>query len=469
MAFSKTKMFWTTGLLLAVVLTATGTAYAQWDGRLWKPYQPEQFGGSRRSADGIYGSVEAIYWKVNNLTNVDFSTKVIAFTEMESDFRLGTRITFGNRRGHHGWRASGYGIGFDSSIMQTDNWDWSRSDSYSKSFTYPRVEEVIDGVTIPQYDVVRKYTYEWVDAKSTIAHSNFQATICNLDLAYTYRVHPFSWGELELFAGGKYLEFSENLHFLNGGDHYVYVYGIWAKSPDYYYPYDDLGFSTKSIEPLVVGLENHQILQAKNRMVGPNFGFDLSRRNNRWTFAIMPSIFLGVNNQSFTFEEHGKVTGSLSNEDMSSDEYFQDILKSYIKGPLDVSELTFAQLEALSVMERELYGDLTKGATLYKRHRTVFSPGIGLQMSAKWQWTDAIGIKFGFDATVIDNVARSTTLVATPNMIEVDAIDANHKPIIGADGEKITEERRNGFNFSLRSKGETVVLYGISIGLEMRR
>ena len=121
MFLSRTKMFLAAGLLLAMVLSDTTSAV--FDGRFFKPYQPGQFGGNRRSPDGVYAAVEMLYWKVDDLRGNIFRqghNQNLNTSKIPSDFRLGTRITFGNRSKHHGWRFTGYGgSGFGGSFEQS--------------------------------------------------------------------------------------------------------------------------------------------------------------------------------------------------------------------------------------------------------------------------------------------------------------------------------------------------------------
>ncbi len=71
-----------TGALYAVLFATAGSALALDGGRLWKPYQPEEFGGGRRMNDGVYGELSAILWKVSkpkNLTSLSDSIKTNDF------------------------------------------------------------------------------------------------------------------------------------------------------------------------------------------------------------------------------------------------------------------------------------------------------------------------------------------------------------------------------------------------------
>ena len=420
MSFSKTKMFLAGALWLAMTLIVVDTAPA-WDGRLWKPYQPEQFGGQRRSPDGVYGAVEMLWWKLDAPRNV---SPYMAVTELPSDFQLGTRITLGNRRGHHGWRFTGYGLsGLGGSITEesggTGNW------LTDIGFVPP------GGLPpLPPPAFLNWYTHYETNSFLEAGRNEYgyQTRIVDLDLAYTYRPHPFKWGELDFFAGVKYRDINDKLLYLQSDNTYSYTYMFtplpWTTPAPASPPDGIIGSTfattTRSTEKEVT-----------NRIVGPSLGFDLTRRNLRWTFGAGASVFLGINNQSFRFNQ---VT---------------------VQGVLADSAASFANL---TISDLITYRAITPPIVwpnlvptpnqLHKQHRTVFSPGVSLQLSAKWHWTDAVGIKVGFDSTIMDNIARGSTLVETPL-----------PPLPGLPA----------FAYALRDRGDTVILFGFNIGLEVRR
>jgi len=418
MFLSKTKMFLATGLLLAVMLTVAGAASADWDGRLFKPYQPEQFGGSRRGTDGVYGSVEMLYWKMDGPRNVAQFDMAMNLSEIPSDFQLGTRITFGNQSGHHGWRFTGYGVsGLGGSVVQTGITGYTSGNLTSVFCTN---EDHIVPIVAP---LGHEYFVDWinfVEGGRLVYRS--QARIIDLDLAWTYRTHPFKWGELEFFAGAKYRDINDKLSFVNEADRYAYTFRYTLENCS------DAGTMNRTLA-YTNSVNAHSITQeATNRMAGPNLGFNLTRRNLRWTFGAGASVFLGVNTQSFKFNEYYEERTSVGDNDSPYADLSLEELINYRSTP----------------STGRGNGPTPVATVLYKQHRTVFSPGVNLQLSAKWQWTDAVGIRVGFDSTIMDNVARSSDLVATPN----------------ADA---------GYDFSLRSKGDVVLLYGISIGFDIRR
>ena len=192
-------------------------------------------------------------------------------------------------------------------------------------------------------------------------------------------------------------------------------------------------------------------------MVGPNLGFDLTRRNNRWTFGTGASIFLGVNNQSFFYHDRTHVNFTEGLESNSNNNSWWSYVTSNVRTLYGVSD----------VLDSDI-----RNTTRWYRNRTVFSPGAGFQFSAKWQWTDAIGIKVGIDTNIMSNIARGSDLVAkatyTEEVAPMFTRDANTGQWEFTD-HNVSRKRDEKVDFSLRSRGETLILYGISIGLEMRR
>jgi len=445
--------------LLAMALTMAATASAQWDGRLWKPYQSEQFGGSRRSADGLYGSVEAIYWKLDGPKNLaEWNTgaligmgdgeqfQLAGSLEAEAvpspNFNLGTRFTLGYQQGHHGWRFTGCGLsGCGSGVAMSTRVGWSEQGDYLYDFMGTGENEWT-------WINIRSYVGRDREGKDYGISCEYQTRLFDLDLAWTYRTHPFKWGELEFFAGAKYWDLNDKLSFADEGMWFFYNFStdtLWEGTSRYDYDVIDI-LAYNGVIPLEMEISSRQIREATNRMVGPNLGFNLTRRNSRWTFGAAPSVFLGVNNQTFTFNEYGTSR-------------FNEVIAAANTTVGDIGYVYNSMASSFSVGEllnlKQARSLLKLPVTYYhKQHRTVFSPGVSLQLSAKWQWTDAVGIKVSFDSTVMQNVARGSDLVATPVQYE-------QTPGVWVNTGK--------YDFSYHSKGDTVILYGISIGLEMKR
>lgn len=488
-----------TGVLLAVLLAVTSSAMALDGMRLWKPYQPESFGGGRRSNDGVYGSIEAILWKVDGPHGVaqyvpDSDRKVTTETPaanggvatsttlwklngdlerfslglhtnyLDSNFRTGTRLVVGNRRGHHGWKFSGYGLsGLGGTLSSSDGLDWSEGgDIHDPIILNPggtSSASTSGGLQVSSYSSgeIRMYS-QWLNIKEKRVSVNSKTNLINLDLAYTYRAHPFKWGNLEFEAGAKYFDFYDKLRFQDEGRNNVYRYMNWegivfgSDSDDgeavVYYG-DDSGNLVVSditdidmdddLEPLELSITNYNARNVRNRMLGPNIGFNFTRQNQRWTFGAGANFFAGINNQSFLFNEYSTVSFSEVDDDNNDNN----------TGSIP-DEISRRQLLALQLLGEKSGGLLSK--TVYHRNRTVFSPGVALQFSAKWQWTDAVGIRAGFDSTIFDHVARGSDLQIT--RIIRDSGGANES---------------SRYEYGLRSKGGTAIMYGVNLGLEFQR
>ena len=356
------------------------------------------------------------------------------------DFQTGTRVIFGYRTGHHGWRFTGYGISdIQGSVVQNESVDWNRSGEYLR----------------PQFFWVEQWM--WMDILARSLQYKSSTTIHNLELAWTYRAHSLKWGELELFVGANYREINDRLSMYDKGDHKIVtaelsgISWVWGGDTD-------------------VITTSNTTWQVKNRMVGPNIGFDLTRRNRRWTFGGEASVFLGVNNQSFSFHDGTQMGSSSAIINTSSQPGGAENGGNTGSGSADAERILRAS-SALSAYMR--------GTTNFQRYRTVFSPGVGLQLSAKWQWTDAVGIKVGFDTNIMSNVARGGDLIAESSFTETatplfrfnEAAADGSGNVVGWEyvGANYERTRNSKADFSLRSKDETMVLYGITIGLEFRR
>ena len=490
MSLSKTKMFLAGGLVLAMTLTMIGTASALDGARLWKPYQPEQFGGSRRSADGIYGSIEGLYWKMSrpsstwvgyshsdgsnatrlvyNGNDVLYQTNSMNMNAANTNFALGTRIEFGNYRGHHGWLVSGYGLPAQStSFSQQDatmvikdpecittyGFYWAtgswcqvlRTDlngnpvweNYIESDFY-RYEEI-------PHDPIPNTGYfwgwfprDWADpwgqgqlapVPLTFARASVSSKtgISSVELMYTYRPHPFKWGEMELLAGARYWEMDDEMNFIGQGFDQTIVYDQSTnnnRNDSILNPNPGPSISDES-GPLTVLATTTIDGRVTNRITGPQFGFKVSRRNQRWTFGAEFRFLAGINGQSQT------VSGTLGDGGVD---------------PSNIYDYTILQVRQSSMKPYVPIGLLRNAKSFYHHtNKTYFSPGIELRLGAKWQWTDAVGVNFGFNTMFVDNVARGGSI-----------IDYSVSP--------------DGTLFGIRgNQNESIIVYGLNFGLTARR
>ncbi|MDR0336182.1 MAG: hypothetical protein LBI18_03730 [Planctomycetaceae bacterium] len=512
MSLLKLKSF-LTGLLLAIILATTSPVSALEGMRLWAPYQPESFGGNRRSNDGFFAEFDAIFWKVDGpksvpigYTNPDGSngsrwaydgnktflqTNSMNTNNLGVDFTLGTRIEFGHRRGHHGWLFSGYGISDCGGSFSAENGSMVIDDPenlttyaiYGSNFALSEVwtnkgpgqeGEFVTIQEIPPFlgwdsgnpqVPIRNVGYlwawfpiQWADpwlegrlvpvplnfARASVSNS---VDIMSLELMYSYRAHPFKWGDMEFFAGARYWDFDDQLTFLGQGyaDPYYEVdpfedvnnnnnnnnnnnednYGLPGMSNS-----NSLGAWTVLADTKITG-------QVRNRIIGPQIGVKLQRRNARWTFGAEGRFMAGINNQSQTVSGYlgsnfinpelvpqiGGSTTSNNNNNNSGNGTLQDHgVLPYIPIGIHHNTQTFH----------------------HHRTKTYFSPGFELQLSAKWQWTDAVGIKVGFNSTIFDNIGRGAEVIEY----------------------KIQD---NGQLFGLKVSKTAVITYGVNFGLDIRR
>ncbi|MDR1268301.1 MAG: BBP7 family outer membrane beta-barrel protein [Planctomycetaceae bacterium] len=493
MSLLKLKSF-LTGLLLAIILATTSPVSALEGMRLWAPYQPESFGGGRRSNDGFFAEIDAIFWKVDGpksmpigYTNPDGSsgtrwaydgnttflqTNSMNTSNIGVDFTLGTRLEVGNRRGHHGWLFSGYGLSDCGGSYSAENGSIVISDpenltSYAifaaaigfneiwqKDGTFKRIPlsstdwaymlDLSDGLPqVPIRNVGYLWAWfpiHWADpweegrlapvplnfARSSVSNS---VDIMSLELMYTYRPHPFKWGDMEFLAGARYWDLDDQLTFLGQGyaDPYYNVdlfenddnnnndddnYGLQGNSNS-----NDVGVATVLADTKIVG-------QVRNRIIGPQFGVKFQRRNARWTFGAEGRFMAGINNQSQT------VSGYLGSN-------FVD--------PTLVPQTSILEVQQSGVLPYIPIGIHHNTQTFHHhRNKTYFSPGFELELSAKWQWTDAVGIKLGFNSTIFDNIGRGAEVIEY----------------------KIHE---NGQLFGLKVSKTAVITYGVNFGLDIRR
>ncbi|GHT36319.1 hypothetical protein FACS189427_07700 [Planctomycetales bacterium] len=483
----------TVSVMTAFVMTESATAFTPEGMRLWKPYQPEQFGGQRRDADGVYGSIDAIHWKVSALKgipametvptyklqeflsfrqyyyldgeeqysfqnqnaidgNINFLDTINGTPEanevnvsgllvdrIDSKFGLGTRITVGNRQGHWGWQFRGYHLP-----------DISGSES-RLSITQASQTEVQSLLLTTLYRNTSDIRY----LRNALSNTS---NVIDLELSATYRTHPFRWGSMEFLAGARYWDFEDSLQYEQKGASFFYDSGWSAQSNE------DAELSALYA---VYGLKSRTV---RNRIVGPQFGMSVSRRNARWTFGADATFIAGVNNLSYSYNEFSILAPLTVEENADNNNDSNQVTPLYIITHPSVlsDEVVFDQLLQLdgSTLSGNNF-DTTDLRRYYKR-KTVFSPGIDLQLSAKWQWTDAVGFKLGFNSSIFNHVARSSDIkVITDSYSYYNETNTSDTGVVEPAGNR-TDRTRSTVTDIGRSSN-TVTAYGISFGIEIRR
>ena len=487
------------GVLFAIVIALSGSVMAQDMLRLWKPYSPESFGGGRRSNDGVYSSLSGIFWSISTPTGgyigatttkgkdetrlvfdvpmdgLRPQTNSVKINMMSSADSLGTRFEVGNRRGHHGWLVSGYGLPSQSHSLYAENvsmtirdegrfsmapgqialggtstvgYLWGPNSGTVAAMTYQRQEDgdgnptpagpnqvgwVVDPVgggyiyytgwapddSLPRpLDPSERYGYIPVGmdyyfpaegelrdvvviAPLPIAFDsinvNVRSQLQSADLVYTYRLHPFVWGSMELLAGARYWDFEDG-------------FGLTARNE---VPVVGTMGDVRALANGVMadGTQRAAMLvnaKGYNRVFGPQVGMKLSRQNARWSFNAEGRLTAGINAQ--TVKTEGYITPHVN--------YMPIALQN---GNANTN-----------------FG--------HRQNKTYFSPMGELRLSADWQWTEAVSIFGAVDGMFAGNVAR---------------------------GVRITDYvvRSDGTIFGIRGndRNTSVLVYGFETGIKVRR
>jgi len=397
-----------TGVVFAVIIAISGSAMAQDALRLWKPYDSQSFGGGRRSNDGVYGSLTGIYWSISTpkdgyigATTANgkddkrwvfdhgrnfVQTNSIKIDMMNPTRTIGTRFEVGNRRGHHGWLFTGYGLpsqGHSMSVQNASmvirdegNFDYDINVASLPTLIYVWDRETNSAPNTPEqitemFTFVTGLGYLWgsfeylgevgLFAPMPITFENVDVSIRSShfsgELMYTYRLHPFTWGSMELLTGARYWEFTDSFGFSGTN-------------------WDNLAGIISTMEPRT-GLTSLFVdAQAKNYVFGPQVGMKLSRQNARWTFGAEGKITAGINAQTV------RTQGSLEPRLVPLD----DVNVGGLRGPVGLQNSNYN------------FG--------HKETKAYFSPILEGRLSADWQWTSAVGFFGAVNGMFADNIAR---------------------------------------------------------------
>ena len=458
MSSPKLKNSLLTGVFVAIIIALGGSVMAQDGLRLWKPYSLDSMGGGRRGNDGVYGSLSGIYWSISTPTGgyigattasgkeekrwVYDGSKVYAQTNsvkikmMDPDTSLGTRFEVGNRRGHHGWLVSGYGLPGQTHRMSAQNitmairdqgnlsfqpyvfmhpngswgglevtgpegmfiWDRGHNSMYDptappNSQHYPFADwQYVDGQSTTPitgigylWGFFRHEAEEGIVAASAVlaplpvgfanVDVNVSTTHLSTEAMYTYRAHPYTWGAMELLAGARYWEFDDKFGFYGRGPGDPGT-GAMGNNVDAYGPVSVLGDMTINARGI-------------NRVVGPQIGIKLSHSNARWTFGAEGRVMGGINAQTVTTK--GRIA---SNYDFGGN-------NGNTMNPGDGHNLSAGTPQWVPI---GLQSNNTNFG--HKKTQVYFSPVAEFRFSSDWQWTDAVSVFAAVDAMWADNIAR---------------------------------------------------------------
>jgi hypothetical protein len=447
-----------TGVFVAMIIAISGSVLAQDGLRLWKPYDPQSFGGGRRSNDGMYSSLSGIYWSISTPkdgyigattasgkvdtrwvydgTKVYAQTNSVKINMLDPTTTLGTRFEVGNRRGHHGWLVSGYGLPNQSHRMNVQNmsmairdegnltlqpyvfmhpigswggleivgpegvyiWDRRHNSMYDptapqSSQHYPFAEwQFIDGQSTTSitgigylWGIYRHIAEEGAVAASAVlaplpiwfadVNVNVSSSHLSTEVMYTYRAHPFAWGGMELLAGARYWDFDDKFSFFGSGPGGAGT-GAVGNNVDAYGPVSILADMTINA-------------RGQNRVFGPQVGMKLSRHNARWSFGAEGRFMGGINSQIVRTE--GYIAGNYNYGANNGD----------VMQPGDGHEASAATPQWVPIGLQ--YSNTNFG---HKQTKTYFSPIVEFRLTADWQWTNAVSFFGAADAMFAGNIAR---------------------------------------------------------------
>jgi len=430
---------------VAMYIAVSGSVMAQDGLRLWKPYDPQLFSGGRRSNDGMYSSLSGIYWSISapkggyigaTTTNGEDDTRMVVnlsapnettwraqtnslkINMMNSTETLGVRFEVGNRRGHHGWLVSGYGLPSQSHMMSTSNVSMairdegrfayydSVADSTKQDAGYLwkvitsgtavelqwRAVGVSHGLpgeagwamemaeddselipTLPDTPAGYRY-YEIVPAgkayfvpvvDTTTGAGVFGPSPVVFD-TFNVRVRSQHQSVEAMYTYRAHPFTWGSMELLAGARYWDFEDKFWLNGTNNRYA---AGISTVIGGGIRAFRQMSVDAKAQNRVVGPQVGMKLSRQNTRWTFGAEGRLTAGINPQRV------KTSGRL---------------------------LPFDQLSSQTILgARYAATDFAHSQT-----KTYFSPIAEFRLSAEWQWTSAVSFFGAADAMWAGNIAR---------------------------------------------------------------
>ena len=476
------------GLFAAIVIALSGSVMAQDYLRLWKPYGPDSFGGGRRGNDGVYASVSGIYWSISapkggyigatttkgkdetrfvysvNTSALREQTNSLKINMMEDNTTLGTRFEVGNRRGHHGWLVTGYGLPGQSHSMTAQNVSMTIRDE--GQFAPP------SGVTTfgnqasigylwgPNYGTVQAMDYVlagpapantigYVPNPATGGYTYYRGTLIVGDVLGVSEVWgfvpvgtPYYRPEMVERPGDAtyaplpigFDDVSVNMSSQHLSAELMYTYrlnpftwgGMELLAGARYWDFDDkfglVGVNEISVSAAGVittygpirAFENMVVdARGQNRVFGPQIGMKLTRHNARWTFGAEGRLAAGINSQIVK-------------------------TKGYITPHRAYTPVGMGDVSDLGVRTN----DVNFG---HRKNTTVFSPIGELRLTADWQWTNAVSFFGALDGMFAGNIARGVRV--TDYVVSNDQI----------------------FGIRGNDRNTTVLVYGVEAGIKVHR
>jgi len=424
-----------TGAFFAIIVVVVSSSVVASDLRPFKPYTSDSFGGGRRSNDGVYGALTAIYWSFSTpeggyigATNAkggdetrwvyDLGTDALRrqanslkIDMLSPSTTLGTKFEVGNRRGHHGWLVSGYGLpsqghgmsaqNVSMAIRDEGNFDGSAYGVSSVGYlwgpqygTVPTMVFVDQGPAGPNtrgylpdpstgnYTYYSGPTVTTTDTGSTAVSSGtssyvpvgatyYLPEVQNLPGPVTVAPLPVTFESIAVSVNSKH----QSAELMYTYRPHPFAWGsMELLAGARYWSFDDK-FGLTGVNTIVTGAPGSisafeaMVVNAegKNCVLGPQFGLKLYRHNARWTFGAEGRFTAGINAQ--TIKTGGYITPN----------------SDYAPVGLHGSNNTN-------------FG--------HAQNKTYFSPILEGRLSADWQWTSAVSFFGAVNGQFADNIAR---------------------------------------------------------------
>ena len=500
-----------TGLLIAVFVAMGGVAMAQDAFRLWKPIGPDSFSGGRRSNDGVYSSLSGVFWAIsaptggyvgatttsgkeetrwvysgNGFNKVYAQTNSVKINMLDATQTLGTRFEVGNRRGHHGWLVSGYGLPTQKYNMSAQGTSMVIRDEGNLTLQslailhYPSNGDWRGGLELSSelfvWDRGHNSLYD-PTASPNSAHYPFadwqlvensslggRQSITGIGYLWGYFAHDYTGDDGNLYAGPGVLapvpiwfaDVNINVRSTHRSAELMYTYrthpftwgGMEFLAGARYWDFDDrfgfLGIGPGSAsDPPVTGAVGNNVdengpisvladmtINARgiNRVFGPQVGLKLSRSNARWTFGAEGRLAAGINTQ--TLKTEGNIgtnydfNGSNGDRTNAEGHGSDSSVPRWMPIGMQFSNTNFG----------------------HKKHTTVFAPMGEIRLSADWQWTEAVSFFGAIDGMTAGGIARAVRVT--------DYVVKSDGTIFGIRGS---------------DRNATVAVYGGEFGFKIRR
>ena len=481
-----------TSLVLVLALTTQVFAYQGF--RPWAPYQRDQFGGGARRAEGVYGTLEGVYYTFAPSKNIvvgDTSsatggirqvynghvtftqTNTISSNNLGALSGMGTRAEVGNNVGHHGWSIGGYSLRDMSSTIDSPNASMVINDRPAPLDVYSIGGEIFG---MPMSDLW--FYFVWDPSApggfNEVSVNHYPpGLVGHGDMHKSTTYYPSAlWGWFPSrwnYAGDEIwigqlaplpLTF-ERTTVTTKIDHWVidavYTYrchptrlgNLDLFGGVRYMEIDDSLLFLGEGHPwrgVVVDDDNPDIFSGDALNYGSILG------NSDWRFKadnhiIAPQIGgrLSRTLGRWTLSGEGKFMAGFNQQNLRS----SGTVGSHYNNMND--GITFPDIGTGTVTDLNLYPwsplGIASGSRSFNHSKThhEFSPGVEVKVNANWQLTNAVGINFGVTGMWVDEIARGHKI--------------NDYTIYN---DQIFALRNNGFT-------DSALMYGVNFGVTVNR